>query len=174
MPKPAGPLPWQAPRPQPHWLQAGQFAACTQTVAWPPPHCPWHSATVAVAATHDPLWHRVPPFSVPQQLRSLLGSATQSPSLHIWQVGQVATQLPAEQQPLGQGVSAEQAVQTFWKQIGVLPPQLSPPQETVFPQPSSTVPQLAPPGHEPVGVQPQKPGVPPGPPPQVRLTPVVV
>jgi hypothetical protein len=89
-------------------------------------------------------------------------------SLHA----ELSQQLPARQAPpqqtwpLGQGALPEQMLQTLLTQVGVGLAH-GPPQEIVPPQPSSTLPQLAPPGQAPVGVQPQTFGVPGLPPPQV-------
>jgi hypothetical protein len=47
-------------------LHAGQVAGCPQ-IATVPPHRPWQSVMVAVAATQAPVWQRVPAPGVPQQ-----------------------------------------------------------------------------------------------------------
>ena len=86
----------------------------------------------------------VPPFGsdcVPHGVP--FGTTVQTLPTQLWHVGHVLTQVPPEQQPLGQGLLAEQAVQRLPTQIGVAPLH-GPPQVIVpVPQPSSIVPQLS-------------------------------
>jgi hypothetical protein len=144
----------------PFWQQPlGQLPA-VQTHCWLT-----QARLLAVQSKHVPLLPHavslIPSWQIPPAQQSAHGA--QTPLAQLWQDGQLATHCPPLQQPLGQGCSFEQAVQTLFTQIGL--GLLQPPQVTFASQLSSTTPQT-PAVHGSFGVQPHSRGVPP--PPQVR------
>jgi hypothetical protein len=75
-------------------------AGCPQIVTWRVSpgslQSPRQSANVAVAATHAPPWHRVPPLAAPQHCRSCARSVVHAPPLHRWQAAQSTGLLPTQ------------------------------------------------------------------------------
>jgi hypothetical protein len=145
--RPAAQVPQLTTPPQPSgWVP--QFAPPVQVVAGLQLHVPNVAASPMLQKVFTPASAHVPQLSVAQ------------PAIPGLNVPQVA--------PVGHDVG-QVLVHAVWVALHVVPAGQAGPQLTRPPQLSADVPQISPPGHDVAFVQPQTPGVPGLPPPQVWL-----